>query len=238
MVSVSPLNLFRAVGSVVSARTFLSRHYSRACKQARSDGLVKNEAITVPEVVLITNDNVRQGPMAPSAILQTLDRRRFDLVLVNPNHSPPLVKALVRTSAHHKTLTASSASIIQRLRQREKEVRFGTSMALHDQGIRLRKVEELLERAYRVRLVVEVKGKGNGNGGAMGRVAAVARETMYRDLMGKLRGRFGKDLTILSPPESLCASLVTVIYSASAKPPSTKPNNGPKDDSAKDDDED
>lgn len=217
-------------------RTAWRRCYSRPEKAERPREPLRNEAIQVPEIMFITADNVRQGPMAPSAILATLDRRRFDLVLVNPTHTPPLAKALPRINVYQRASQTATASTLQRLRQREKEVRFGTSMAPHDREIRLGKVRELLRRAYRVRLVVEARGRGAG--GAMGRVAVMARETMYRELMETLKREFAKDLMVLTPPESLGGSLMTVIYSASATPPSTKPANHHRHAEGEDEDED
>lgn len=176
---------------------------------------LKNEAIQFPAVLFIDQDNQRHGPLPPAKVLAGLDRTRYDLHLVNPTHQPPIVKAIPRALQHQRERAAQEAATAQRLRQREKEVRFGTAMAERDVQLRLAKVGELLGRAYRVRMVVEGKGpKGR---------SPVAKEAMQRDLMGRLRAQFAKDLLVLAPPESLQGNLLTLLQCASAKPPSTKP---------------
>jgi translation initiation factor IF-3 len=163
--------------------------------------VVKNEAISLAEVLYIDENNTRQGVFAPSELLARLDRRRFDLVLVNETHTPPIVRPLPR-------LIRAAPS---RMKLREKEFHFGTTMATRDAEIRMARVREYLGRAYRIRLVVEGR-----------RGERVGRETVLRRLIGELREEMGKDL-VVGQTEGVAGSLVTMIHSASAKPPSTKP---------------
>lgn len=187
----------------------------RAWASSASRRPLKNEAIQFPAVLFIDQDNQRHGPLSPSKVLAGLDRTRYDLHLVNPTHQPPIVKAIPRALHHQRERAAQEAATAQRLRQREKEVRFGTAMAERDVQLRLAKVSELLGRAYRVRMVVEGKGpKGR---------SPLAKEAMQRSLMERLRAQFSKDLLVLAPPESLQGNLLTLLQCASAKPPSTKP---------------
>lgn len=176
---------------------------------------LKNEAIKAPQVLFIDENNLRQGIHSPCDLLAKLDRRRYDLVLVNPNHSPPIVRPIARSVTFHRRQAQEEAASRERLRRREKEVRFGCSMAERDVEIRLGKVTELLRKAYRIRMVVEMRGV---------KADVMGRERMQRVVMGRLRERFGGDLIVMSPPESLSGSIVTVIYCASAKAPQTKPD--------------
>lgn len=181
-------------------------------------GPLTNEAIKVPRILLIDDKGEREGPMSPAAALSRLDRRHFDLVLVNSTHEPPIAKAVSRSRDYQRLRNQAEGQLLERMKRREKEVRFGTAMAEHDIGIRMRKVEQLLEDAYRVKLVVEGGHRRAGMGGP-----TEGKERMHRGLMDALRERYGKNLVVMAPPESLFGNLVTVLHHATAQPPSTKP---------------
>ena len=188
----------------------MQRLFCRSFAQKTIKGPLKNEQIQLPQVVLVDENNNKQGPMSPSSILSTMNRRFQDLVLVNPTHSPPLVKIISRSEVFRKQQSLEDAARLLRLRQREKEVRFGTSMANRDFEMRFAKVQELLEKAWRVRIVVEGKGIKCG---------AWEKEQMQKTVLERLKNEMGKDLMILAPPEiGGSGSLITTVQSASAKP--------------------
>ena len=188
----------------------MQRLFCRSFAQKSIKGPLKNEQIQLPQVVLIDENNNRQGPMSPSSILSVMNRRLQDLVLVNSTHSPPLVKIISRSQVFRKQQSLEDATRLLRLRQREKDVRFGTSMANRDFEIRFGKMRELLEKAWRVRIVVEGRGIKCG---------AWEKEHMQKMVLERLKKEMGKDLMVLAPPEMGCSgSLITMVQSESAKP--------------------
>lgn len=189
------------------------------------NNFLTNESIKLPQILLINEKGEREGPMSPTMALSRLDRRQFDLVLVNSTHEPPIAKAVSRSRDYQRLRNQAEGQLLERMKRREKEVRFGTAMAEHDIGIRMRKVEQLLEDAYRVKLVVEGGHRKAGMGGPM-----EGKERMHKDLMDTLRERYGKNLVVMAPPESLFGNLVTVLHHATAQPPSTKPKRQHHDD--------
>jgi translation initiation factor IF-3 len=174
--------------------------------------IVKNEGIRAAQVLLIDENGKRHENSTLREVLSRIDRKRFDLVLVNPSHDPPIAKLVPRASAFQKNRTLEHATTQQRLRCREKEVRFGTGMGTHDLQLRTAKVRELLERAYRVRVVVGVGSKATPQ----------VKEAVQRMILERLRDEMGKDLIFVSAPEMQLGRLSVTLASATAKPPSTK----------------
>lgn len=186
------LSQFRYIGKNNVRQGIFSRLYS----------VVKNEAILLAQVLYIDENNNRQGTFNPTELLQRIDRRKYDLVLVNAEHTPPIVRPLPRSSP---------IPTVRRQAIREKEFHFGTTMGKSDRDRRTERVGELIEKAYRIKLVVEGR-KGE----------KVGREVVMRELINEMRVRFGRDLMVTTP-EMVSGSITCTIYNSKAKPPSTKP---------------
>lgn len=175
---------------------------------------LRNEEITqkFAQVILVDERGVRQpNPASPATILSSMDRRRYDLILVNAEHVPPLVRLRPRSAVYERERAQEMAAALQRLRAREKEVRFNVAMASADRERRMGKVKELLADAYRVRLLVE-GSSGGGTGGVQ------ARERLGHGLLSIFRDAYGKDLNLVCPPETAIGHWAVTIQSASAEP--------------------
>lgn len=165
------------------------------------------------QVLLVDERGVRQPtPTPPAALLSSMDRRRYDLILVNAEHVPPLVRLRPRSAVYERERAQEMAAALQRLRTREKEVRFNLAMALADRERRVGKVKKLLADAYRVRLLVE------GSGGSGGTGSVQARERLGHGLLTMFRDAYGKDLNLICPPETAIGHWSVTIQSASAEP--------------------
>ena len=174
---------------------------------------LKNEMITSREITLIDDAGVRQVlPLCD--VLPKVDRKLFDLVQVNAAHTPPICRLVSRSNVFKRQLASEEAVAKQRLKNREKEIRFGTSMAEHDFVIKLNRVKEMLEKAFRVRVVVEPKGAANSG--------ALAKEALWRKVLTCLSEQYSSDLTIISAPAVEFRNLIATVALLSAKPPCTK----------------
>lgn len=184
------------------------RLYSAASLLLKNDDITRKFAM----VMLVDDKGTRQpAPVSPATILSTVDRHRYDLVLVNAGHEPPLVRLRPRSAGYERERVQEAAASLQRLRTREKEVRFSLVMAPADRERRLDKARELLAGAYRVRLLVE-------GGGRDGTSNVQGREQLGRSLLAVFREAHGKDLSVICPPETGVGHWTVTIQSASAEP--------------------
>ncbi len=175
--------------------------------------LRKNELINASKILFIDQKGQKLEASVKS-ILNQFDRKRFDLVEVNPTHSPPICRLISKSEEFKRQLAIEDANVKQRLRNREKEIKFGTSMAEHDYGIKLRRTRELLEKAFRVKVTVEPKGVVNRD--------PLAKEKLWRQIFADLGAGYGKNLIVICPPQVEFRNLTALIALANVKPRSTK----------------
>lgn len=196
-------------------RDLLVRRFAWAAKKPTitAGSQLKNEMITSREITLIDETGARQV-LPLRDVLPKVDRKLFDLVQVNAAHTPPICRLVSRSNVFKRQLASEEAVAKQRLKNREKEIRFGTSMAEHDFEIKLNRVKEMLEKAFRVRVVVEPKGAASSG--------APAKEALWRKVLACLSEQYSSDLTIVSPPAMEFRNLIATVALLSAKPPCTK----------------
>lgn len=171
----------------------------------------KNDQIKAKSVIYIDPTGKRFDAQSVHHLLKTIDLKQWDLVEVNSSHVPPICKLVSKSESFKRQKAAEEAATRQRLKNREKEIRFGTSMAQHDFNIKLTRVKEILEKAFRVKVVVEPKGAINRS--------PIAKEQLWRRVLDDLAGQYGKNLVIISAPALELRSLVAVVALANAKPP-------------------
>lgn len=135
------------------------RNFSSSIKN-----VLKNEAIAAlyPSVQYVDTSNVLQPSTPVHSILSSFDRSKYDLHVVNSNANPPITKLVDRSaSLAQQRLHASNASRQKRqatARIQGKEIVLGTSISDHDFLTKMNKSQDLLERNYRVKFVIEPKG--------------------------------------------------------------------------------
>lgn len=175
-----------------------------------SSGPKKNEMITSKEIFYIDEEGTKQGIKPLKDVLGQLDRKRYDLIEVNSEHSPPICKLVSREQAYKRLQSMEDAAVRERYKLREKELRFGTSMADHDYAIRIKRASEILEKAFRVKVVVEPKG-------VLGR-EALSKERLWKKIFDDLLLKYGKDLSLVSAPQVEFRNLTATLALLGAKP--------------------
>jgi translation initiation factor IF-3 len=126
--------------------------------------VLKNEAIATlyPSVQYVDATNVLQPPTPVHSILSSFDRSKYDLHIVNPNANPPITKIVDRSvflaqqRSHASNISRQKRQSTARLQG--KEITLGTSISEHDFTTKMNKAQDLLERDYRVKFVIEPKG--------------------------------------------------------------------------------
>jgi translation initiation factor IF-3 len=169
----------------------------------------KNDQIRAKTVIYIDPTGKRFDSQNVQYLLKTIDLKHWDLVEVNSSHTPPICKLVSKSESFKKQKAMEEAATRQRLKNREKEIRFGTSMAQHDYDIKLARIKEALEKSFRVKLVIEPKGAINRS--------PMAKEQLWRKIMDSLAGQYGKDLAIISAPALELRNLVAVVVLSNAK---------------------
>lgn len=156
MVRVSILS---SMQGLFSRTAYTTTTFKNVSKKALKNAEIASH---YPLVQLIDLQNQRHAPTSVASILAALDVAKYDLRLVNTSVDPPIAKVVDRAHEISKARTQQSAAALQRrlavARNVGKEVQFGTSITTHDFGIKMTKVKELLEKGFRVRLVIEPKG--------------------------------------------------------------------------------
>lgn len=174
-----------------------------------------NEAIKSSRIIFIDENGTRHVDQVVPTVLRRIDRKLYDLVEVNSSHSPPICKLVSKTEAFRKQRAIDEAATKQRLKNREKEFRLGTSITEHDYQIRMHRIQETLEKSFRVRVVVEPKGVVNKS--------PIAREQLWKRVLDELVSKYGKTLNIICPPQIEMRSLAATVALTNWKPaPSPK----------------
>lgn len=187
------------------------RHFSRPASQS-GPSIRKNDQIKAKTVIYIDPTGKRFDAQNVHHLLKTIDLTKWDMVEVNSSHVPPICKLVSKSESFKRQKSIEEAATKQRLKNREKEIRFGTSMAQHDYDIKLNRVKEILEKAFRVKVVVEPKGAINRS--------PLAKEQLWRRVIDDLAGQYGKNLVIISAPALELRSLVAIVALSNAIPPS------------------
>ncbi|MEK7506459.1 MAG: translation initiation factor IF-3 [Patescibacteria group bacterium] len=119
-----------------------------------------NHQIRVPEVQVIADDGKALGTMPTYEALRLAEERGFDVVEVGPQAKPPLVKIMdygkylyQREKKERGQKTGKSTA------QEVKTVKIGFKTEKHDLLIRAGQADKFLQKGYRVRLELTLRGR-------------------------------------------------------------------------------
>ena len=128
---------------------------------ANKNDLYINDQIRAKEVMVI-------GPNGEKLGVKTLDDAKtvaefagFDLVLINPNSTPPVCKIMDYNKFKYENKKKQKENM---KKQREsnleiKEYRLSVSIDVHDFETRVKNASKYLEKGHRVKLSVKFKGR-------------------------------------------------------------------------------
>lgn len=119
-----------------------------------------NHQIRVPEVQVIDLDGKTLGTMPTHEALRLANENGLDLVEVGPTAKPPLVKILdYGKYMYQKEKRERGQKGSKSTSQEVKTVRIGFKTDIHDMGIRAVQVDKFLEKGYRVRVELKLRGR-------------------------------------------------------------------------------
>jgi translation initiation factor IF-3 len=120
-----------------------------------------NEQIRFPEVRVIDSDGKQLGVMKPVEALQKAKDQELDLVLVAPEAKPPVCKItnfghfkyeVIKKEKDSKKSSRTKSGLV-------KELKMSLKIGAHDYEVRKRAAEKFLEKGYKVKVVVQFRGR-------------------------------------------------------------------------------
>jgi len=132
------------------------RNYRR---QERAVRVVANERIRAQEVRLIGPDGDAVGIMSLAEAIQQARDVDKDVVLVNGQVEPPIVKVIELSKFKYQQQQKAAAGRKRAKTQELKEMRFSPFMSDGDFEAKLKKVRTFLEKGDKVRLSLQFKGR-------------------------------------------------------------------------------
>jgi translation initiation factor IF-3 len=137
-----------------------------------------NRQIRARQILLITSENEKLGPMPVYEALDRAQAEGLDLVEVSPNADPPVCKIMdYGKFQYEKSKRAKEAKKKQAV-VRLKEVQFSFDTAEHDYQFKKRHVENFLSHGWKVRAKMTFLG----------------REIVHTDLGRKMLDRLATDV--------------------------------------------
>lgn len=183
-----------------SLTSLLVRH---ASANASKKGPITDERILHPTITLV--DPASKNLLPPSSlssILATLDRTRFEILLVDPAHDPPICRILDKKAewakAHTKKApaptTAAAGTPLKNLSGPPKELQVSYHVTPHDLSHKLLKGAQLLAKGNRLSIILNIK-KGQaamGKGDKAQVEEGIKMAVEAGDAEGEGKGKFKK----------------------------------------------
>lgn len=152
------------------------RHHGRNFRNNRTFKYRKNERIRLREVRVIGPDEQQLGVMATRDALDLAKKLGLDLVEVAPQAKPSVCRILDFGKFMYEQSKKSKDS--KSTASKIKEVKFRVRIEQHDYITKLRHAEEFLNKGFKVKLTLTLRGREN-------QFKDIAMETMKR-AMGDL----------------------------------------------------
>lgn len=118
-----------------------------------------NEAIRVPQVRVIDENDTQLGVLDTRDALQKARDAGLDLVEVSPNAQPPVVKIVDWGKYNYQKTKQQKKSQKKNKSLDIKQIRFGLKIGEHDLDIKLRKVRSFLEAGHKVKITAFFRGR-------------------------------------------------------------------------------
>ena len=118
-----------------------------------------NRQIRARQVLLITIDNEKLGPMPVYEALDRAQEEGLDLVEVSPNAKPPVCKIMDYGKYQYEKNKRAREARKKQSKIVLKEIQFRPDTAEHDYQFKKRHVEDFLKNGWKVRATVRFRGR-------------------------------------------------------------------------------
>ena len=145
-------------------------------QQRDENRLRANGFIRSPQVTVIDDTGENIGVMNTLDAIRMAQNKGLDLVEVGPTAKPPLCKILdFGKFMYQKEKKDKAGKAIKQVSQEIKIIQLGFKTSPHDMEIRLEQIDKFLEKGYRVKIDLRLRGREKGMG-------EVARQKMIEFL--------------------------------------------------------
>ncbi|WP_428897573.1 translation initiation factor IF-3 [Parelusimicrobium proximum] len=121
----------------------------------------RNEQIRVPQVRLIANDGTMLGVKTVQEALALAREQELDLVEISPTAEPPVAKILDYSKYLYEQGKKAKDAKKKTAKTELKELRIKSRIASHDLEVKMKQIEDFLQKKNMVRLVVVFHGREN-----------------------------------------------------------------------------
>lgn len=119
-----------------------------------------NYQIREPQVKVIDTDGSQLGIMSTADAVKMATEKELDLVEIAPGMQPPIVKILdYGRYVYQKEKQERDKKGSKQSSQEVKVVKIGFKTEVHDLGIRLAQIEKFLDKGYRVKVEMRLRGR-------------------------------------------------------------------------------
>ena len=165
-----------------------------------------NRQIRARQVLLITTENEKLGPMPVYEALDRAQEEGLDLVEVSPNSDPPVCKIMDYGKFQYEKSKRAKEAKKKQAKVVLKEIKFpSVRTGDHDFQFKLRHAREFLSNGWKVKATVRFSG----------------REMLHTDLGKEMLQRFAADVgdvgEIESPPRMESRSMFMIMAPKSEK---------------------
>jgi translation initiation factor IF-3 len=124
------------------------------------DGIRINQEIRVPQVRLIDARGTQVGVVDTQRALQIAKDSNLDLVEVSPNASPPVCRVIdYGKFRFEQTKKQKAAKAHQQSTGQIKEIKLHFQTAANDYRYRMVQAQEFLEKGFKVKVLVQFRGR-------------------------------------------------------------------------------
>jgi len=124
-------------------------------RPALAEGPRSNEQIDAPSIRLIDHDGNNLGVMTPEKGMELALEAGLDLVEISAKADPPVCKILDYGKYKYERQKGTK----QPKPSSTKEIKFRPSTGDHDYGVKLRKVQDFLDKGDNVKITVRFRGR-------------------------------------------------------------------------------
>ncbi|MGK2742122.1 translation initiation factor IF-3 [Tepidicaulis sp. LMO-SS28] len=160
-----------------------------------------NDAIRVPEVMLIDGEGEKVGVVSVDEALRLADEAGLDLVEVAPNSKPPVCKLLDYGKYKFQAQKKAAEARKKQKTVEVKEVKMRPNIDTHDYEVKMRNVRRFFDEGDKVKVTLRFRGREMAHQdlgmALMNRVKEEVDEIAKVELHPKLEGR--QMIMVLAP---------------------------------------
>lgn len=165
----------------------------------------RNHAIRAHKLRVIDEEGNQVGVLSKEQALSAAREKELDLVEISPNANPPVAK-IVDWGKYSYEKTKK----LQKARQQSKvsdlkQMRLGLKIGEHDLGVKMRKIQSMLDDGHKVKVMVFFRGR------------EMAHKDLGFDLAHRVIEYFEDGISVDQQPQLSGKQLTFVIRSSSAK---------------------